>query len=253
MERAALPGRLSTPATAAAWRLGTVTGLIEEARHAKTILLDVPSWPGDIAGQHLEVRLTAKDGYQTERSYSIASAPKDPAVGLMVRIDDGEVFPYLTHKLRVGDEVDPRGPLGGYFFWQAPDGGPVLPIAGGSGLVPLMAMLRGRTPAREHPTRDCACPPVHAKTRCTTRSSRSYPPEARWPCTTRSTAVRHRDGGTSRRGSMPTCRPKSDPFTREYRRSTCAVRQRSSSGLLSCLYNSATRCVRSEQHFGATG
>ena len=129
MERAALPGRLSTPATAAAWRLATVTGLIEEARHAKTILLDVPSWPGHIAGQHLEVRLTAEDGYQTGRSYSIASAPKDPAVGLTVRIDDGEVSPYLTQELRVGDEVEPRGPLGGYFNWGAPDGGLVLLIA----------------------------------------------------------------------------------------------------------------------------
>ena len=108
-------------------------------------MLDVPSWPRHTAGQHVDVRLTAEDGYQTERSYSIASAPEQAAVELTVeRIDDGEVSPYLTEELRVGDELELRGPFGGYFNWRHEDGGPLLLIAGGSGLVPLMAMLRHR-------------------------------------------------------------------------------------------------------------
>ena len=108
-------------------------------------MLDVPDWPGHVAGQHLDVRLTAEDGYQAERSYSIASAPEDPTVALTVeRMDEGEVSPYLTQELRVGDELELRGPFGGYFNWRALDGGPLLLIAGGSGLVPLMAMLRHR-------------------------------------------------------------------------------------------------------------
>jgi ferredoxin-NADP reductase len=148
MERAALPGRLKDPGATVAWRLARVTGLIDETAQARTILLDVPDWPRHIAGQHVDVRLTAEDGYQTERSYSIASAPEDSVVALTVeRIDDGEVSPYLTQELRVGDELELRGPFGGYFNWRTPDGGPVLLIAGGSGLVPLMAMLRHRAAA----------------------------------------------------------------------------------------------------------
>jgi ferredoxin-NADP reductase len=108
-------------------------------------VLDVPHWPGHLAGQHVDVRLTADDGYQTERSYSIASAPEDPMVALTVeRIDDGEVSPYLTEELRVGDELELRGPFTSYFVWRREDGGPLLLIAGGSGLVPLRAMLRHR-------------------------------------------------------------------------------------------------------------
>jgi ferredoxin-NADP reductase len=127
------------------WRLGTVIGLLEETSHAKSITLDVPAWPGHIAGQHVDVRLTAEDGYQTERSYSIASPPEDAEVTLTVeRIEDGEVSPYLTEELRPGDELELRGPVGGYFNWRSDDGGPLLLIAGGSGLVPLMAMLRHR-------------------------------------------------------------------------------------------------------------
>jgi ferredoxin-NADP reductase len=105
----------------------------------------VPHWPGHVAGQHVDVRLTAEDGYQTERSYSIASAPEEPMVELTVeRIDDGEVSPYLTEELRVGDQLELRGPFTSYFVWRKEDGGPLLLIAGGSGLVPLMAMLRHR-------------------------------------------------------------------------------------------------------------
>ena len=108
-------------------------------------MLDVPGWPRHIAGQHVDIRLTAEDGYQTERSYSIASSPEATALELTVeRIDDGEVSPYLTQELRVGDELELRGPFGGYFNWRREDGGPLLLIAGGSGLVPLMAMLRHR-------------------------------------------------------------------------------------------------------------
>jgi ferredoxin-NADP reductase len=128
-----------------AWRLGRVAKLIDETGHAKSIVLEVPGWPGHIAGQHVDVRLTAEDGYQTERSYSIASAPEESTVELTVeRIDDGEVSPYLTEELRVDDELELRGPFGGYFNWRETDGGPLLLIAGGSGVVPLMAMLRHR-------------------------------------------------------------------------------------------------------------
>jgi ferredoxin-NADP reductase len=127
------------------WLFAVVRGLIDETAHARTIELDVPGWPGHVAGQHVDVRLTAEDGYQTERSYSIASAPEHPGLALTVqRIDDGEVSPYLTLELRVGDELELRGPIGGPFTWRADEGGPLLLVAGGSGIVPLMAMLRHR-------------------------------------------------------------------------------------------------------------
>jgi ferredoxin-NADP reductase len=128
-----------------AWRRAAVRDLIVETPHAKTLVLEVPNWPGHVAGQHVDLRLTAEDGYQTERSYSIASAPEQATVELTVqRIDDGEVSPYLTEELRVGDELELRGPIGGYFNWRSENGGPLLLIGGGSGLVPLMAMLRHR-------------------------------------------------------------------------------------------------------------
>jgi ferredoxin-NADP reductase len=108
-------------------------------------VLDVPAWPGHRAGHHVDVRLTAEDGYQTERSYSIASAPEEPMVELTAeRLEDGEVSPYLTEVLRVGDPLELRGPFTGYFVWCMEDGGPLLPVVGGSGLIPLMAMLRHR-------------------------------------------------------------------------------------------------------------
>ena len=134
--------RVSSPVR---WRLGAVLQVIEETPHAKTVVLEVPDWRGHVAGQHVDIRLTAEDGYQTERSYSIASPPEQSTVELTVeRIDDGEVSPYLTDELRVGEELELRGPIGGYFNWGHQDGGPLLLIAGGSGLVPLMAMLRHR-------------------------------------------------------------------------------------------------------------
>ena len=125
----------------------------DETATARTIVLDVPGWPGHLAGQHVDVRLTAPDGYSTERSYSIASAPPDggsgpPVVELTVqRLDDGEVSPYLTQTLAVGYPLELRGPVGGWFVWNS-DGPastrPVLLVAGGSGVVPLMAMIRER-------------------------------------------------------------------------------------------------------------
>jgi ferredoxin-NADP reductase len=120
-----------------------VVELVRETARASTITLDVPGWPGHRAGQHVDVRLTADDGYQAQRSYSIASAPDDGAIALTVeRLDDGEVSPYLVDELHAGDAVELRGPIGGYFVWEEPLGGPLLLIAGGSGIVPLRAILR---------------------------------------------------------------------------------------------------------------
>jgi ferredoxin-NADP reductase len=139
MERGTLLGRLN-------WQIGEVVIIRPETARAKSITLDLPNWMGHQAGQHVDVRLTAEEGYQAERSYSIASAPEEaPRVTLTVeRIDDGEVSPYLTEELRIGDKLELRGPIGGYFVWEAQQGGPLLLVAGGSGIVPLMAMLRHR-------------------------------------------------------------------------------------------------------------
>jgi ferredoxin-NADP reductase len=139
MERTALLGRLS-------WQLGEVVATQAETARTTSITLTLPTWMGHRAGQHVDVRLTAADGYQAERSYSIASPPEEqPRVTLTVeRLDDGEVSPYLTEELRVGDKLELRGPIGGYFVWEASMGGPLLLVAGGSGIVPLMAMLRHR-------------------------------------------------------------------------------------------------------------
>jgi ferredoxin-NADP reductase len=124
-----------------------VEGIPETVR-VKTLVLDIPDWPGHKAGQHIDIRLTAEDGYQAQRSYSIASAPEDPHVSITVeRIEDGEVSPYLVDDLRPGDAVEVRGPIGGYFTWTVGDGGPLFLVAGGSGVVPLMAMLRHRAAA----------------------------------------------------------------------------------------------------------
>lgn len=137
MERGTLLGRLN-------WQLGEVVATQPETARTKSITLAVPNWMEHRAGQHVDVRLTAEDGYQAERSYSIVSPPEEaPRVTLTVeRLDDGEVSPYLTDELRVGDKLELRGPIGGYFVWEAQMGGPLLLVAGGSGIVPLMAMLR---------------------------------------------------------------------------------------------------------------
>jgi ferredoxin-NADP reductase len=123
-----------------------VTQVIEETSSTRTLVLDVAGWPGHRAGQHVDVRLTADDGYQTQRSYSIASAPEEPRLALTVeRLEDGEVSSYLCGELREGDRFELRGPIGGYFVWDVSNGGPLLLVAGGSGIVPLMAMLRHRS------------------------------------------------------------------------------------------------------------
>jgi ferredoxin-NADP reductase len=138
MARTTLPRRLD-------WQVGTVTALLVETPRTKSLVLDVPGWSGHVAGQHVDVRLTAEDGYQAQRSYSIASPPEERHITLTVeRLDDGEVSPYLVDGLAPGDPVELRGPIGGYFTWQVADGGPLLLVAGGSGIAPLMAMLRHR-------------------------------------------------------------------------------------------------------------
>jgi ferredoxin-NADP reductase len=133
------------------WQLGEVTELKQETPHVSTLVMHLSEWPGHLAGQHLDVRLTAEDGYQAQRSYSIASAPEeDGRVAITVeRLDDGEVSPYLVGEAKVGDRIELRGPIGGYFVWKADDRRPLLLIAGGSGVVPLMAMLRHRSAAIE--------------------------------------------------------------------------------------------------------
>jgi ferredoxin-NADP reductase len=141
---AALPGRLN-------WLAATAVQLRRETARTRTIALEVPGWPGHRAGQHVDVRLTAPDGYQAQRSYSIASAPGERLLELTVeRIEDGEVSPYLVDELREGDRIELRGPIGGWFVWQDEHPGPALLLAAGSGIVPLRAMLRvrGSTPAR---------------------------------------------------------------------------------------------------------
>lgn len=131
-----------------AWRTATIAGLRAETPHARTLTLGVPGWPGHLAGQHVDIRLTAEDGYQAQRSYSIASPPEDVRLDLTVeRIPGGEVSDYLVEEARPGDAFELRGPIGGYFAWHAGLDGPLLLVGGGSGLVPLMAMLRHRRAA----------------------------------------------------------------------------------------------------------
>jgi ferredoxin-NADP reductase len=141
MARAAIPGRLT-------WKAAEVVELVDETARARSIVLHLDDWPGHRAGQHVDVRLTAEDGYQAQRSYSIASAPEDGYLTLTVeRLEDGEVSPYLVDVLEPGDELELRGPIGGYFVWEVALGGPLLLLAGGSGIAPLRAMLRHRAAA----------------------------------------------------------------------------------------------------------
>jgi ferredoxin-NADP reductase len=143
MAGAAVLGRLT-------WRVSTVTSVRDETATARTIALKIPGWPGHRAGQHVDVRLTAADGYSAQRSYSIASAPDGDQVELTVqRLADGEVSPYLADVLAAGDLLELRGPIGGWFVWE-PVPAPVLLVAGGSGVVPLMAMIRARAATGTH-------------------------------------------------------------------------------------------------------
>jgi ferredoxin-NADP reductase len=139
--RATVLGRLN-------WQVADVVDIVRETPRVKTIALDVLDWRGHRAGQHVDIRLTAEDGYQAQRSYSIASAPDSTRLELTVeRLEDGEVSGYLTGKLKPGDQIELRGPFGGYFVWEPALGGPLLLVAGGSGVVPLMAMIRAREAA----------------------------------------------------------------------------------------------------------
>ncbi len=138
-----------SPSRRLQWLTATVRDVSDETPRVRSLALDVPGWPGHRAGQHVDVRLTAEDGYQAQRSYSIASAPETPGVTLTVeRIADGEISPYLAGEARAGDRFELRGPIGGYFVWAAALGGPLFLVAGGSGVVPLMAMLRHRAAAK---------------------------------------------------------------------------------------------------------
>jgi ferredoxin-NADP reductase len=138
MERAAVHRRLT-------WQVARVVELVVENARTTSLVVQPADWPGHRAGQHVDVRLTAEDGYQAQRSYSIASAPEDEHLVLTVeRLDDGEVSPYLTENVQPGDELELRGPIGGYFVWEKSLGGPLLLVGGGSGVVPLRAMLRHR-------------------------------------------------------------------------------------------------------------
>jgi ferredoxin-NADP reductase len=127
------------------WQVAEVRKIVAETPRAKTLWMDVRSWPGHAAGQHVDIRLTAEDGYQAQRSYSIASPPDDSLLALTVaRVDNGEVSPYLLDDVRPGDRFELRGPIGGYFVWTTSETGPMQLIAAGSGIAPLMAMLRHR-------------------------------------------------------------------------------------------------------------
>ncbi|HEX6506564.1 MAG TPA: ferredoxin reductase [Chloroflexota bacterium] len=138
MEGTAVLGRLT-------WHVGRVADTAAEAAGVKSLILDLPDWPGHRAGQHVDIRLTADDGYQTVRSYSIASPPEERRVEVTIqRLDNGEVSPYLVDDVRVGDQLEVRGPIGGYFVWDSDLGGPLFLVAGGSGIVPLRAMIRHR-------------------------------------------------------------------------------------------------------------
>jgi ferredoxin-NADP reductase len=136
--RAAVLGRLT-------WLLAEVVEFVTETTRVKSLILSVPGWPGHVPGQHVDVRLTAEDGYQAQRSYSIATPADGERIVLTVeRLEDGEVSPFLTDELRPGDRFELRGPIGGYFVWDGSDGGPLRLVGGGSGIVPLAAMLRHR-------------------------------------------------------------------------------------------------------------
>jgi ferredoxin-NADP reductase len=138
MARAAVLGRLN-------WRVASLVEFLDETPRTRTLVLDVDGWPGHRAGQHVDVRLTAEDGYQAERSYSIASGPNNGKLELTVElIEDGEVSPYLVGEATPGDTFEVRGPIGGWFAWDPSEGGPLMLVGGGSGVVPLRSILRAR-------------------------------------------------------------------------------------------------------------
>jgi ferredoxin-NADP reductase len=135
-----------------AWRVGTLVDARRETATARTLVLDVAGWPGHLAGQHVILRLTAEDGYTAQRSYSLASPPDGDRIEVTVqRLADGEVSRYLTDVMEAGDQLEVRGPIGGWFVWDPASRSPVQLMAGGSGIVPLMSMIRaakGTVPVR---------------------------------------------------------------------------------------------------------
>jgi ferredoxin-NADP reductase len=131
------------------WAIAEVVERTDETPRVRSLTFAVPDWPGHLPGQHIDVRLTAEDGYQAQRSYSIATPADGQRVTITVeRLEDGEVSPYLADVLVIGDKVELRGPIGGYFVWEPDRGGPLCLVAGGSGVVPIMAMLRARIAQR---------------------------------------------------------------------------------------------------------
>ncbi|WP_214106582.1 ferredoxin reductase [Acrocarpospora catenulata] len=153
------------------WRAAKLVEIRQETRTARTLAFAVPGWPGHLAGQHVDVRLTAPDGYSTQRSYSLAAPEDGDRVELTVElVADGEVSPYLTEVLEVGDLVELRGPVGGWFVWRPESARPVLLVAGGSGLVPLMAMIRARR-------RSAGLAPFHLVYSIREPAQRLYPAE----------------------------------------------------------------------------
>lgn len=142
MARTAIPGRLTKRA---GWWIARLVDRRVETATASTLVLEVPDWPGHLPGQHVDLRLTAEDGYQAARSYSISAPADGDRVEVTVqRVPNGEVSPYLIEGLSVGDRIEVRGPVGGYFIWRATETAPVLLVGGGSGVAPLMAMIRAR-------------------------------------------------------------------------------------------------------------
>lgn len=146
------PGILAAPATPRvaplahlAWREASVAAIVEETPDAHSLVLDVPGWPGHVAGQHVDVRLTAPDGYQATRSYSLSSGPGEPPTITVQEVPDGEVSTYLVRDVAVGDTIGLRGPIGGYFVWTGQHR-PLLLVGGGSGLAPLRAIWRAADP-----------------------------------------------------------------------------------------------------------
>ena len=234
------------PAPRLAWRLAEVVEVVVETPRARSLVLRVPDWPGHAPGQHVDVRLTAEDGYQAQRSYSIASPPERPEVVLTVeRIDDGEVSPFLADDARPGDRIELRGPIGGYFTWTADEREPLQLVAGGSGMVPLMAMLRHRALA--------GADRVPARLLYSSRTWDSRSTERRsagWRATTRgcrwstrSRAPRRRAGRVRLGASTGRCSRTTSSRPRRHPEHTSAGRRRSSRPWPRCSSTSAIRRV----------
>ena len=181
------------------WYLSEVVEVVSESPRASSLYLDMPGWEGHAAGQHVRVRLTAEDGYQAQRSYSIASAPEDDRLALLVeRLEVGEASPYLAGELRAGDMLEVRGPVGGWFTWEARDGGRLLLVSGGSGVVPLMATIRHKTAVGSGASVCLLLSSRSVRTPSSGRRSTGWRRETRrWRSSTRSPALGPRAGGAT--------------------------------------------------------